>query len=216
MLVTARRFVEMGVVGAGEREPPARRRSTPSTRPLQAPELVGVEDAGPTPAPSTGPPCHAVARPRLTPGRRGARPRGRHYRARDAPSQPPTPPPARARPRAVGPVGIAATVTLVLVAGSLLAIHTQSQGYRDATTRGYVALADQVGQASTRTGAQLSRADGGAAPTLPDQRFPATARGVLQQGLDAAVLDTADPGDPGRHHRLAAARRATWRHGSPR
>ena len=88
-------------------------------------------------------------------------------------------------------IGIAVTITVVLVAGSLLAIHTQSKGYRNATTSGYGALADQVGQASARTGAQLSKlmAD---APSLTNERFPDTARGVLQQGLDAAVLATAD------------------------
>lgn len=88
-------------------------------------------------------------------------------------------------------IGLAVTVTLVIVAGSLLAIHTQSQGYRDATTRGYAALADRIGQASTRTGAQLSTLMAGA-PALTNQKFPDTARGVLQQGLDAAVLDTAN------------------------
>jgi len=77
----------------------------------------------------------------------------------------------------------------VLVAGSLLAIHTQSQGYRDATTRGYAALADQVGRASTITGGQLS-ALMASAPGLGNEQFPKTARAVLQQGLDAAVLDT--------------------------
>ena len=53
-------------------------------------------------------------------------------------------------------IAIAATITVVLVAGSLIAIHTQSKGYRSATTAGYVALADRVGQASTATGARLS------------------------------------------------------------
>jgi hypothetical protein len=88
-------------------------------------------------------------------------------------------------------IGIAATVTVVLVAGSLLAIHTQSQAYRDATTRGYAALADQVGQDSDRTGAALS-ALMASAPTLPNQNLPYTARGEIQQGLDSAVLDTSD------------------------
>ncbi len=87
-------------------------------------------------------------------------------------------------------VGIAATITLVLVGGSLLAIHTQSQGYRSATSSGYVALADQVALASTRTGARLSALMAGA-PALANQDLPHTARGTLQQGLDAAVLDTA-------------------------
>jgi hypothetical protein len=86
-------------------------------------------------------------------------------------------------------IGIAATVTVVLVAGSLLAIHSQSQGYRDATTRGYAALADRVGQASTLTGTQLS-ALMAEAPGLTNQALPDTARGILQQGLDSAVLDT--------------------------
>ena len=87
-------------------------------------------------------------------------------------------------------VGIAATVTVVLVAGSLLAIHTQSAGYRAAATSGYAALADRVAQSSTATGARLS-AVMASAPALTNQRFPDTARGVLQQGLDAAVRETA-------------------------
>ena len=40
-------------------------------------------------------------------------------------------------------IAIAAAVTVVLVAGSLIAVHTQSKGYRSATTSGYVALADR-------------------------------------------------------------------------
>ena len=87
-------------------------------------------------------------------------------------------------------IGIAATVTVVLVAGSLLAIHTQSQGYRDATTRGYAGLADQVGLASTRTGSRLSDLMA-SAPTLANRKLPFTARAMLEQGLDTAVLDTA-------------------------
>jgi hypothetical protein len=86
-------------------------------------------------------------------------------------------------------VALAATVTVVLVAGSLLAIHTQSQGYRQATSSGYATLADRVGQASTATGARLSSLMAGA-PTLSDGTFPVTARGVLEQGLDAAVAST--------------------------
>jgi hypothetical protein len=87
-------------------------------------------------------------------------------------------------------IAIAATLTVVLVAGSLLAIHTQSQGYRDATTRGAAALADQVGQASTRTGSRLSDLMA-SAPTLANRALPFMARAILEQGLDAAVLDTA-------------------------
>ncbi len=88
-------------------------------------------------------------------------------------------------------IAIAATITLVLVGGSLIAIHTQSQGYRTTTTAGYAALADRVGDASTRTGAELSSLMAGA-PTLTNSAFPDTARGILQQGLDAAVLATAE------------------------
>ena len=86
-------------------------------------------------------------------------------------------------------IAIAATVTVVLIGGSLLAIHTQSSAYRSATTSGYVALADRIGQTSTATGARLSTLIAGV-PTLADGTFPQSARGVLQQGLDAAVLDT--------------------------
>ena len=55
---------------------------------------------------------------------------------------------------------------------------------------GWVALADPVSLASARTGAQL----GTLMPPRPrcqDGTFPVTARGVLQQGLDSAVRDTA-------------------------
>jgi DNA recombination protein RmuC len=44
VLVTARRFVEMGVVGAGEREPTTPLPVDTVTRPLQAVELVGAPD----------------------------------------------------------------------------------------------------------------------------------------------------------------------------
>ena len=44
VLVTARRFVEMGVVGAGEREPTSPSPVDTVTRPLQAPELLGREE----------------------------------------------------------------------------------------------------------------------------------------------------------------------------
>ena len=86
-------------------------------------------------------------------------------------------------------IGIAATVTFVLIGGSLLAIHTQSIGYRSATTTGYTALANRTGQASTVAGARLATLIAGA-PSLTNSAFPNTARGKLQQGLDAAVLDT--------------------------
>jgi DNA recombination protein RmuC len=44
VLVTARRFVDMGVVGAGGREPTSPSPVDTITRPFQAPELVGVQD----------------------------------------------------------------------------------------------------------------------------------------------------------------------------
>jgi hypothetical protein len=98
----------------------------------------------------------------------------------------------RPRGRGVGQsvlIGIAIAVTAILVAGSLIAVHTQSRGYRTATTTGYAALADRVAQESTRTGALLSDLMAGA-PALANQALPHTARGILEQGLDAAVLDT--------------------------
>ncbi len=91
--------------------------------------------------------------------------------------------------RGLGPwvlVAIAATVTIVLVSGSIVAIHTQSKDYRDATTIGYASLADHLGSASTQTGAQLA-ALMAKAPDLTNQKFPDVARGTIQQGLDAAV-----------------------------
>ncbi|HEY4929891.1 MAG TPA: hypothetical protein VIH95_12160 [Acidimicrobiales bacterium] len=86
-------------------------------------------------------------------------------------------------------IAIAAAITVVLVAGTLIAIHTQSKGYRSAATAGYVALADRVGQASMAAGARLSSLMAGA-PSLTNSAFPDTARGNLQQGLDMAVVDT--------------------------
>ena len=100
----------------------------------------------------------------------------------------------RRRPRGRGLgqsvlIAIAASLTVVLVAGSLIAIHAQSKGYRSATTSSYLALADRVAQSSTRTGSQLSSLMA-QAPGLTNSAFPNTARGLVQQGLDAAVLDT--------------------------
>ena len=60
VLVTARRFVEMGVVGAGEREPTSPSPVDTVTRPLQAPELMGTEEAGGHGVPS---PVDGVALP---------------------------------------------------------------------------------------------------------------------------------------------------------
>ncbi len=60
VLVTARRFVELGVVGAGEREPTRPSPVDTVTRPLQAPELVGTEDDGASGVPV---PVDGAARP---------------------------------------------------------------------------------------------------------------------------------------------------------
>ena len=111
----------------------------------------------------------------------GAGPRGRHYRPQDAESQPQTSsPPGRGLGESVL-IAIAVTITVVLVGGSLIAIHTQSQGYRTSTTAGYAALADRVGLASTRTGSELSTLMAGA-PTLTNSAFPETARGDPRAG----------------------------------
>jgi hypothetical protein len=59
-LVTARRFVELGVVGAGEREPTRPSPVDTVIRPLQAPELVGTEDDGASGVPV---PVDGAARP---------------------------------------------------------------------------------------------------------------------------------------------------------
>jgi DNA recombination protein RmuC len=60
VLVTARRFVDMGVVGAGGREPTSPSPVDTITRPFQAPELVGVQDGDghgdPPPADGAVPP----------------------------------------------------------------------------------------------------------------------------------------------------------------
>ncbi len=100
----------------------------------------------------------------------------------------------RARGWGAGPaalVSVAAALTAVLVVGSLVAIHTQSQDYRSATTTGYGALAARTATDSAQTGSQLAalmnRASG-----LTNAKFPHTARGILQQGLDAAVQETSE------------------------
>ena len=81
---------------------------------------------------------------------------------------------------------IAATVTVVVVVGSLAAIHTQSSSYRSSTDAGYGDLASRVADASNQTGAQLATLMA-EAPTLANQAVPDTARGELQQGLDQAA-----------------------------
>lgn len=98
----------------------------------------------------------------------------------------------RSRGRGAGQlvlVGIAAAITVVLIVGSLVALHTQSAGYRSATTSGYAILATRIADASTVTGHRLAGLMQGA-PGLTNARFPHTARGILQQGLDSAVQET--------------------------
>ena len=87
-------------------------------------------------------------------------------------------------------IGCAATVTIVLVAGSMLAVHTQSSQYRSSVTSGYSVMAQKVATASTHTGAALATALS-TAPDLVNQAFPFSARGVLEQDLDVAVRASA-------------------------
>ncbi len=88
-------------------------------------------------------------------------------------------------------VGIAAALTAVLIVGSLVAVHTQSQHYRSATTTGYGALAARTAADSTRTGSELA-ALMDEVSGLTNAKFPHTARGIIQQGLDSAVQQTSD------------------------
>ncbi len=82
----------------------------------------------------------------------------------------------------------AATLTLVLLVGSVAEIHAQSSGYRRSAATGFDALASRIAAASSRTGAELATAMA-AAPATPNQLVPyfATARAELEQSLDTAV-----------------------------
>ena len=144
VLVTARRFVEMGVVGAGEAEPTSPYPSTPSPVCCRPPRLRGDRGGrrGRGPGRRGGPAADLTGAVALGPARGGTIVVGMPRASRGR---------RRTRTRGLGQsvlIAIAATITLVLVGGSLLAIHTQSQGYRYSTTAGFVALADPVGQAS--------------------------------------------------------------------
>jgi DNA recombination protein RmuC len=70
VLVTARKFADMGVVGAGEQELPEPEPVSTTTRPLQAPELVppAVADGPVGPTPVAGDPGIPPARTAATPG----------------------------------------------------------------------------------------------------------------------------------------------------
>ena len=116
VLVTARRFVELGVVGRAER---SRTRPSPVdtvTGPLRPPSCGGRRTRrlrAPRPGRRGRPAADLIG-----PVGAGARPRGRHYRPLDAESQPQTSSPAAARGLGQSVlVAIAAAVTVVLVAG---------------------------------------------------------------------------------------------------
>jgi hypothetical protein len=79
----------------------------------------------------------------------------------------------------------------VLVIGSIVEIQAQSGPYRRMTDQGYAQLASRVVDASNQSGARLAAVIS-AAPTIPNQPLPNTARGEVQQGLDAAMAATAD------------------------
>jgi hypothetical protein len=79
----------------------------------------------------------------------------------------------------------------VLIVGSVVEIHAQSAPYRRMTDQGYAQLASPVIEASNQTGARLAAVIN-AAPTIPNQRLPNTARGEIQQGLDAAVSTSSE------------------------
>ena len=86
---------------------------------------------------------------------------------------------------------IVVAVLGVLVIGSFVEIHAQSAPYRRMTDQGYAQLAARVVDASNQSGARLAAVIS-AAPTIPNQPLPDTARGEVQQGLDAALAATSD------------------------
>jgi len=88
-------------------------------------------------------------------------------------------------------VSIIMLVLGVLVVGSVVEIHAQSAPYRRMTDQGYAQLASSVIEASNQTGARLAAVIN-VAPTIPNQRLPNTARGEIQQGLDAAVSTSSE------------------------
>ncbi|MGH9081314.1 MAG: hypothetical protein ACRDYE_14800 [Acidimicrobiales bacterium] len=81
------------------------------------------------------------------------------------------------------------TAAALLAAGSLIEIRAQSGMFRASTDSGYGAMASKLVAASNQTGGQLASLMAGA-PQLSNSALPYTARGVLQQGLDAAVTST--------------------------
>jgi hypothetical protein len=77
----------------------------------------------------------------------------------------------------------------VVAVGSIIEINAQSAPFRRSVAQGFADLASRVVAESNRTGSQLADLIQ-AAPTLPNQPSPFTARGQLQYGLDAAVSST--------------------------
>ena len=83
------------------------------------------------------------------------------------------------------------TLATVVIVGSVVEVHAQSDDYRASTDTGYALLATLVTQASNQTGAQLAQLIQ-SAPQLPVSQVPQSARAELEQGLDRAVDATAD------------------------
>ncbi len=87
------------------------------------------------------------------------------------------------------PFALVGAVLLGLLIGSLADVSSQSTAYHRATDRSFSALATDVVRASNRTGSALATLMNDA-PTIPNSALPFTARGQIQQGLDAAVSET--------------------------
>jgi hypothetical protein len=98
---------------------------------------------------------------------------------------------------------------VVLVVGSLVEIHKQSQQFRTSTSTGYGALATRVVESSNQTGARLAAVIDTApqlsnqAIQLPNQTVPYLnlnlARAQLQQGLDQAVSSSSQEASRAAH-----------------
>ncbi|MHB1711182.1 MAG: hypothetical protein ACYCV7_07245 [Acidimicrobiales bacterium] len=73
-----------------------------------------------------------------------------------------------------------------LLVGSIVEVGAQSAPYRRMTDLGFAQLASRIIIASNQTGARLAALLHNA-PTIPNQSLPYTARGEIQQGLDAAL-----------------------------
>jgi hypothetical protein len=83
------------------------------------------------------------------------------------------------------------TVATVVIVGSVVEVHAQSDDFRTSTDTGYAKLATLVAEASDQTGAQLAQLMQ-SAPQLPVSQVPESARAQVEQGLDRAVDATSD------------------------